>query len=96
MWHGGAALRDGTLTDPIVLYGWTDTELAWRRRARCADLGDAMFPNGDPELTRQAATVCRACPVIVECDSYAREHRIKDGVWGGRSRVRLRVSGHSS
>jgi hypothetical protein len=48
-------------------------------------MGDAMFPNGDPKLTRQAVSICQSCPVVSECGRFAEEVREKSGVWGGRS-----------
>jgi hypothetical protein len=84
------------LTDPIISYGWTAAELEWRKMAKCVGLGDVMFPNADRELARQAIAICQTCPVTVECGAYAEAGREKGGIWGGRSRVRIRVSGLSS
>ena len=74
-------------------YGWSADEVEWRRRAACTGLGDVMFPNGHPAETRAAVAVCQECPVTRECDAYAAATKTKVGVWGGRSRVRVRVSG---
>jgi WhiB family redox-sensing transcriptional regulator len=74
------------LTDTLTLYGWSHPEVAWRERAKCVGMGDVMFPNGKPELTRQAVSICQSCPVVSECGRFAEEVREKSGVWGGRSR----------
>jgi hypothetical protein len=77
-------------------YGWSEDEREWRLRAACVGLGDMMFPNGYPAETRAAVAVCQDCPVTRECAAFAVETGTKSGVWGGRSRVRVRISGHSS
>ena len=58
----------------------------WWRDAACAETGllDDWFP--DNKLTRRnlnAIAVCQTCPVRGECLLYAREHHIREGIWGG-------------
>jgi WhiB family transcriptional regulator, redox-sensing transcriptional regulator len=54
----------------------------WRVSGNCR--------NGDPERLfvtgakqREARTICRGCPVLVQCLSHALDERIEFGVWGG-------------
>ncbi|HZK31919.1 MAG TPA: WhiB family transcriptional regulator [Corynebacterium sp.] len=42
---------------------------------------DALFVRGAQQ--REAAAVCRQCPVVRECLSDALDNRIEYGVWGG-------------
>lgn len=65
----------------------------WRDRAAC--LGhdpDIWFPDrGDSAALDRAVSICRGCPVVVECGRFADEHRRVNGyglqgVWGGRFR----------
>ena len=55
---------------------------AWVSRAACR--------SGDPErlfvrgaAQREAAAICRGCPVALECLADALDHRVEFGVWGG-------------
>lgn len=54
----------------------------WVSRAGCR--------SGDPErlfvrgaAQREAASICRGCPVQLECLADALDHRVEFGVWGG-------------
>ncbi len=76
-----------------LLYGWTETENAWRAKAACEGRGADMFPTTEPAV-RRALNVCRSCSVIDECAAFATAGRITAGVWGGRHRTAtVRVSG---
>lgn len=84
---------------PIGVMGRHDH--TWRRRAACqgAD-GELFFPDtrdGDYPLRLAAAkAICRACPVQLECRTWAVEHRNERGIWGGlteRERRALRRHG---
>lgn len=58
----------------------------WFDRARCRHVADPdiFFPSkGGSALDAKA--ICRACPVLEQCQAYALEHREKFGVWGGLS-----------
>jgi WhiB family redox-sensing transcriptional regulator len=63
----------------------------WRLRAICADGPDPelFFPVGTsgPALLQiaEAKTVCRRCPVVTECLTWALETGQDAGVWGGMS-----------
>lgn len=56
------------------------------RRACAPDKGidpDIFF---EPGSTEQACYICRRCPFINQCLSYAITHHEEHGVWGGKSR----------
>ncbi|MFG3660914.1 WhiB family transcriptional regulator [Streptomyces sp. NPDC047706] len=62
----------------------------WREQALCGGADpDLFFPIGDTSSrpteaqTALAKTVCRRCPVIRECLSWALAADPPDGVWGG-------------
>lgn len=62
----------------------------WRHRALCRDEDPELFyPVGDsgPALLQiaEAKSVCRRCPVVSECLTWALENGQNDGVWGGMS-----------
>lgn len=54
----------------------------WRVSGNCRD-GDPerLFVTGAKQ--REARTICRGCPVLVQCLSHALDERIEFGVWGG-------------
>lgn len=62
----------------------------WRHRAICRDEDpELFFPVGTsgPALLQiaEAKTVCRRCPVVTECLTWALESGQDAGVWGGMS-----------
>jgi len=62
----------------------------WRHRAVCRDEDpELFFPIGNtgPALMQieEAKAVCRRCPVMSECLSWALESGQDAGVWGGLS-----------
>ena len=62
----------------------------WRHRAICRDEDpELFFPIGNtgPAMLQieQAKAVCRRCPVIQECLTWALESGQDAGVWGGLS-----------
>ncbi|MYX36745.1 MULTISPECIES: WhiB family transcriptional regulator [unclassified Streptomyces] len=64
------------------------TDQNWREQAACRDHPDPdlWFPKPtDYARQRAAVLICRACPVQADCDQWAEDHRIPDGIWGGRS-----------
>ncbi|MDH4147912.1 MAG: WhiB family transcriptional regulator [Acidimicrobiia bacterium] len=63
---------------------------SWMVEGLCAGRTELFFP---PHAERpqararreaQARVVCEACPALIECRTYAREHR-EYGFWGGES-----------
>ena len=62
----------------------------WRHRAACRDEDPELFfpvGNSGPALLQiaEAKTVCRRCPVVSGCLSWALESGQDAGVWGGMS-----------
>lgn len=64
----------------------------WTAEALCAQTDpEAFFPEKGGS-TRQAKSVCAACPVIDECLRYALDRDERFGIWGGTSeRERRRI-----
>lgn len=60
----------------------------WYRRAACLGLSDIF---DDPAQVESAKSICRTCPVRLDCLNYALAERETHGVWGGLSE-RLRTS----
>lgn len=62
----------------------------WRHGAECRGEGTNLhFPIGNtgPALLQieDAKTVCRRCPVVEACLSFAVDHGLEYGVWGNTS-----------
>ena len=72
--------------------------LRWTEQAECRGESKLFFaPAGErPEAraTReaQARAVCGACPALIDCRDWAREHR-EYGFWGGESEEERAVAG---
>lgn len=55
----------------------------------CEALPDAFFPEDivDPNLrsasTKMAKAMCKTCPIIEACFTYALETNQRHGIWGG-------------
>lgn len=64
--------------------------LTWTEQAECRGESRLFFaPAGERPEARanrevQARAVCHACPALVNCRDWAREHR-EYGFWGGES-----------
>jgi WhiB family redox-sensing transcriptional regulator len=80
--------------------------VSWRDEAACRHADpDLFFPvtATGPALRQidQAKRVCRACPVQASCLTWALDHGVATGVWGGttederRTIRRARISGGS-
>src|SRR6266511_5702223 len=72
--------------------------LAWTADAACTGQTDLFFaPAGERPEARvvresRARSICRDCPVLLECRDWARENR-EYGFWGGdRKSTRLNSS----
>ena len=64
-----------------------ETVTDWRDRAACLGIAnsDIFFPIGrDPQAAEDAKDVCRRCPVVRDCLTFALTHEVS-GVWGGTS-----------
>ncbi|MET9804664.1 WhiB family transcriptional regulator [Streptomyces sp. NPDC006368] len=62
----------------------------WRHRAACRDEDpDLFFPIGSTGMAllqvEEARSVCRRCPVMERCGTWALENNQEHGVWGGLS-----------
>ena len=60
----------------------------WRDRAACrAEDPELFFPIGNGPAAQdqiaEAKAVCRGCPVVTECLSWALEAGQDSGIWGG-------------
>jgi WhiB family redox-sensing transcriptional regulator len=54
----------------------------WRVLANCRNGDpDRLFVTGAEQ--RDARAICRGCPVLTQCLSYALDERVEFGVWGG-------------
>lgn len=66
--------------------------LAWMHQARCVGSDPELFFPARGESTREAKSICHACPVQPECLEHALTEGEKFGIWGGLSeRERRRV-----
>ena len=71
-----------------LLPRWTQQD--WMADGACHGQTEHFFPpfgeqaeaRGEREAV--AAAICRVCPVILDCRSYARHHR-EQGFWGGEN-----------
>ena len=62
----------------------------WTGKAVCAGGDpDTLFVTGAAQ--REAAKICQACPVRLECLADALDHRIEYGVWGGMTERQRRA-----
>ncbi|ETD33459.1 transcription factor WhiB [Williamsia sp. D3] len=67
-----------------------EARLAWVARARCREVDpDQLFVRGAAQ--RKAATICRHCPVQLECGADALDNRVEFGVWGGMTERQRRA-----
>ena len=57
----------------------------WMEDALCAQTDPELFFPEKGGSTRGAKSVCRPCPVTVECLAYALEHEDRYGIYGGLS-----------
>lgn len=69
----------------------------WRHRAACKDEDpELFFPVGTsgPALLQitEAKAVCRRCPVVAECLTWAIATGQDDGIWGGMSEDERRAT----
>jgi len=59
-----------------------EARIAWVSQARCKEVDtDQLFVRGAAQ--RKAATICRHCPVLMQCGADALDNRVEFGVWGG-------------
>ena len=62
----------------------------WVAQARCKDIDpDELFVRGAAQ--RKAASICRHCPVLLQCRADALDNRVEFGVWGGMTERQRRA-----
>jgi WhiB family redox-sensing transcriptional regulator len=72
------------------VHGIADETRTWVSQARCRSSDpDELFVPGAAQ--RQAASICRHCPVIAECAADALDNRVEFGVWGGMTERQRRA-----
>ena len=62
----------------------------WRAHALCAQVDPELWFPEKGGSAAPAKRICFACPVRIECLSYALETGQDDGIWGGHTRESLR------
>jgi WhiB family redox-sensing transcriptional regulator len=71
-------------------YGMPEGRIAWVSKAKCRSVDpDQLFVGGAAQ--RQAANICRDCPVMTECLADALDNQMDWGVWGGMTVRQRRV-----
>jgi WhiB family redox-sensing transcriptional regulator len=85
------------ITETVGLAGLIDIDLgalAWQEAGLCSQIDSEMFFPDKGGSTKEAKSVCAACPVRTECLEYALARDERFGVWGGKSeRERRRLKG---
>ena len=67
-----------------------DERISWVSRALCKTTDpDELFVRGAAQ--RQAAVICRHCPVMQECGADALDNKVEFGVWGGMTERQRRA-----
>lgn len=62
----------------------------WITYAKCRDIDpDELFVRGAAQ--RQAAVICRHCPVALQCRADALDNEVEFGVWGGMTERQRRA-----
>lgn len=77
--------REEPLDEIISRYLKEDSEAVWIHKGRCLteNIEEKLFFSRAPGLRDLARTVCRQCPVWVDCLEYALNNPILQGIWGG-------------
>jgi WhiB family transcriptional regulator, redox-sensing transcriptional regulator len=81
--HGAATRGTLRIADAAEPTGWVSQALC-----RTQD-PDSLFVRGAAQ--REAALVCRRCPVMAECGAEALDNRVEFGVWGGMTERQRRA-----
>jgi WhiB family redox-sensing transcriptional regulator len=78
------------MTNASVEVGEAEARIAWVAKARCRGVDpDQLFVRGAAQ--RKAATICRHCPVLMQCGADALDNRVEFGVWGGMTERQRRA-----
>ena len=89
----GTPLQDSQCRDCATASHYHAGPQPWAVDALCAQVGTEVFYPGQGESAAPAKRVCAACPVRVECLTYALDNHEQHGIWGGlsiRERYRAR------
>lgn len=70
------ALRLAEQADP-------ENKLEWQRDALCAQVDPELWFPDIEKRGAYAKTVCKNCPVRVDCYNYAVDNEEENGIWGG-------------
>lgn len=52
--------------------------------AACRDAGEDLWTVDSPRLLARGVRVCEGCPERERCITWADEHEVTYGLWGGR------------
>lgn len=72
----------------------------WKNRAVCAGRTNLFFPpraerpQARARRERHARRLCATCPVLVQCQDFARTNR-EYGFWGGESEEERHLAGYT-
>jgi WhiB family transcriptional regulator, redox-sensing transcriptional regulator len=86
------------VTDTLAGFEFTGP-LLWAADAACAGQTELFFAAAgerpEARIVREdkARAICAACPVLLECRDWAREHR-EYGFWGGESEEERAAAGY--
>lgn len=64
--------------------------LDWQDQANCVGTDPEIFHPDKGGSTRPAKTVCKRCPVRLECLNEALSQDVRSGIWGGQSEREIR------
>lgn len=64
----------------------------WMDESKCAapDVDPDIYFSTDPVDIDNAKRLCRTCPVLMDCASYALGNREREGLWAGLDMKTLR------
>jgi len=80
-------VKHGHLSSPYMKF----LKLIHLNDPECQRLPNVFFPEdiSEPEAravaTKTAKAICKACPMVEECFTYAMETHQRYGIWGGTS-----------
>ncbi|WP_068178838.1 WhiB family transcriptional regulator [Mycobacterium sp. UM_CSW] len=82
--------RHGAFVRAVVRAADGEDPAGWVAKAVCRTIDpDRLFVRGAAQ--REAALVCRHCPVMQECGAEALDNRVEFGVWGGMTERQRRA-----
>lgn len=81
-----------------VRYQSSKRELTWQDKGLCKETDPEIFYPESGDNAQTAKSVCRSCPVQLQCAQYAIDNNEEYGIWGGlgsRTITRLRRRGRA-